>query len=164
MRTIAIDPGLRNCGVAIGENGQLIACALVSNPDKKSRNAAAWSAMALAVKAWADNHGPFAVAVSETPMQYLPGHLKGKRVDPDDLLQLQGVVGALSMAFPGLKTIQPYQWKRQLPKDVCFTRIKSRLSPEESAHLSDCKCAPSLLHNVGDAIGIYLDSVGRFRQ
>ena len=163
-RLVAIDPGLRYCGVAIAENGNLVACALIANPDKRGRNAEAWSAMAKAVRGWAMLHGPFYRARSETPQVYQPGHHGGKRIDPGDLLQLQGVVGALSMAFDGLETVLPYAWKGQLPKEVCARRILGRLSPDETAVLDTCECAPSLRHNVMDAVGIMLDAVGRFKQ
>jgi hypothetical protein len=163
-RLIAIDPGLRYCGVAIAERGNLVACALIANPDKQGRNAAAWSSMAKAVRGWALLHGPFDRARSETPQVYQPGHHGGKRIDPGDLLQLQGVVGALSMAFDGLETVQPYQWKGQLPKEVCAGRIMARLSPEEAAVLAACQCAPSLKHNVMDAVGIMLDAADRFKR
>ena len=161
---VAIDPGLRHCGVAVSLDGNLVACALIANPDKRGRNAEAWSSMAKAVRAWALLHGPFDRARSETPQVYQPGHHGGKRIDPGDLLQLQGVVGALSMAFDGLETVQPYQWKGQLPKEVCVGRVRARLSPEELAILDGCGCAPSLQHNVADAVGILLDALGRFKR
>lgn len=163
-RVVAIDPGLRYCGVAVADSDRLVACALVANPDKQGRNPEAWASMAKAVRGWAMLHGPFARARSETPQVYQPGHHGGKRIDPSDLLQLQGVVGALSMAFDGLETVQPAQWKGQLPKEVCHTRIRARLSPEEIAILDGCVCAASLKHNVADAVGILLDTVGRFKR
>jgi hypothetical protein len=171
MKILAIDGGLRWCGVAVGTggtNGTLTACALVKNTETKARNGAAWGAMAHAVKAWADLQGPFNEVICETPMQYQHGHHGGKRVDPDDILQLQGVVGALSalVGSPSLpmQTIYPYAWKGQLPKDVCFHRIKSRLAEKELALLQGAPCAESLRHNIGDAVGIYLNAVGRFKK
>jgi len=170
MKVLAIDPGLRWCGVAVGDGKSkvLTNCALVKNPETQRRDGAAWGAMARTVKAWADAQGPFAQVICETPMQYQAGHHGGKRVDPDDILQLQGVVGAISALLGTdsvpVTTIYPYSWKGQLPKDVCFTRIKSRLTDTEAALLQHAKCAESLRHNIGDAVGIYLDAVGRFKK
>jgi hypothetical protein len=165
MIKLAIDPGLRWCGVALGQGTELVSCALIKNPEMHSRDGMAWAKMAQAVKAWVDTQPQPQHIVCETPMQYMPGHHGGKRVDPADILQIQGVVGALAgvLSMAPFQTIYPYQWKGQLPKDVCFNRIKSRLSVEEMAILEGAPCAKSLQHNVGDAIGIWLDSVKRFK-
>ena len=162
MKILAIDPGLRCCGVAVGQDGVLVSCALVNNPMIKERNGMAWGSMARSVKEWADAHGPFDLVKSETPKQYQHGHHGGKRVDPDDILQIQGVVGALSALYQ-LQTIYPYEWKGQLPKDVGYHRVKSRLSAEELAVLNGAKCQESKRHNIGDAVGIFLDAVNRFK-
>ena len=162
-KTLAIDPGLRFCGVAIGIGGELKACALIANPDKQGRNGAAWGAMARAVRDWADAQGPFDLVKCETPMQYQFGHHGGKKVDPDDILQIQCVVGALSALYSIIVTIHPYQWKGQLPKDVGYNRVRSKLSEEELKILDDAKCADSKRHNIGDAVGIFLNDIGRFK-
>jgi hypothetical protein len=170
MKILTIDPGLRWCGVAVGDikSKVLTDCALIKNPETKARDGSAWSGMAQAVKAWADARGPFEQIVCETPMQYQAGHHGGKRVDPDDILQLQGVVGALAGLLStnkvSLRTIYPYVWKGQLPKEVCYNRIKSRLTDTELGLLKNAKCAESLRHNIGDAVGIYLVAVDRFTR
>jgi hypothetical protein len=161
-KVLTIDPGLRHCGVAIGEGDRLIACALIQNPETKRRDGAAWGAMARAVHKWAEDQGPFSFVRCETPMQYKPGHHGGKNVDPDDILQLQGVVGALSALYQ-IDTIYPYQWKGQLPKDVGYYRVKSKLDQQELELLQSAKCAESKRHNIGDAVGIFLNYVQRFK-
>lgn len=163
QKILTIDPGLRHCGIAVGtEDGVLIDCALVVNPDSKGRNGMAWGSMARSVFDWSSKHAPFVRIRCETPKQYQHGHHGGKRVDPDDILQIQGVVGALSALYV-LETIYPYQWKGQLPKDVGYFRVRSRLSPEELSILDSAKCAESKRHNIGDAVGIFLDCVNRFK-
>jgi hypothetical protein len=119
--------------------------------------------MASAVSTWLAPHGPLATLVCETPKQYQAGHHGGKRVDPDDILQLQGVTAAAcaTVQAGSVKTVYPYEWKRQLPKDVGYNRILSRLSPNELVILRSVDCAPSLLHNVADAVGILLHHMGR---
>lgn len=161
-RTLAIDPGLRFCGVAVGEGDKLIACALVQNPEKKGRNGIAWGSMARSLKEWSDTYAPFDRVRCETPMQYQFGHHGGKKVDPDDILQIQGVVGAISALYI-IETLYPYQWKGQLPKDVGYNRVRSKLSAEELAILDEAKCADSKRHNIGDAVGIFLNGIGRFK-
>jgi hypothetical protein len=163
MKILAIDPGLRFCGVAIGSGDKLEACALIASPDKTNRSGAAWGAMARAVRDWADAQGPFYRVRCETPMQYQFGHHGGKKVDPDDILQIQGVVGALSALYNNVETLYPYQWKGQLPKEVGYNRVRSKLSEEELAILDAAKCAESKRHNIGDAVGIFLNTVGRFK-
>lgn len=161
-KILAVDPGLRFCGVAVGEEGRLIACALVESPQKTGRGGTAWGAMARSVKAWADTYGEFDRVRCETPMQYMPGNTAGKRIDPDDLMQIQGVVGALC-AFYTVETIYPYQWKGQLPKLVGYNRVISKLDDTEKSLLNGAKCAESKRHNIGDAVGIFLNAVGRFK-
>jgi hypothetical protein len=92
----------------------------------------------------------------------MPGNTAGKRVDPDDLMQVQGVVGALC-AFYIAETIYPYQWKGQLPKLVGYNRVISKLDDTEKSLLNGAKCAESKRHNIGDAVGIFLNAVGRFK-
>lgn len=161
-KTLTIDPGLRFCGVAVGEDDRLVACALIPNSEQKRRDGATWGAMARAVRDWAEQYGPFDLVRCETPMQYQPGHHGGKRVDPDDILQIQGVVGAIC-AFYLAETIYPYQWKGQLPKDVGYNRVRSKLDAQELAILDGARCAESKRHNIGDAVGIFLNSVRRFK-
>jgi len=163
-RLLAIDPGLRCCGVAVSEDGRLIACGLVKNPHKVARNGIAWGAMAREVGLWSRAFGPFDRVRCETPQVYLPGHMAGKRVDPADLLNLQGVVGALCATFDQVETVLPSDWKGQLPKDVCEGRIRLRLDEQERQVFEAVYLAPSLRHNVVDAVGIMLDGLGRFKR
>ena len=163
-RLLAIDPGLRCCGVAVSEDGRLIACGLVKNPHKVARNGIAWGAMAREVALWGRAYGPFDRVRCETPQIYLPGHMAGKRVDPADLLNLQGVVGALCATFDAVETVQPSDWKGQLPKEVCEGRVKLRLDDAEREVLAGVYLPPSLRHNVVDAVGILLDGLDRFKR
>lgn len=163
-RLLAIDPGLRCCGVALAEDGRLVACGLVKNPHKVARNGIAWGAMAQEVALWARPFGDIERVRCETPQVYLPGHTAGKRVDPSDLLNLQGVVGAICATFDRVETVLPSDWKGQLPKDVCEGRVKLRLDEAEREVLAGVYLPPSLRHNVADAVGILLDGLGRFKR
>ena len=87
-----------------------------------------------------------------------------KKVDPDDLIRLS-VVGGAFLAFgrPGVIR-RPEEWKAQLPKGVCRTRLTDILSKEElRTFKTDLAQHPEgLQHNMWDALGIGLHDLGRF--
>jgi len=162
---ISIDPGLRMCGVAVWSDvGQLAKAGLVRG-DAKAKDSAAWSAMVQSVKtwicdqAWALGWSPWTGWVSEFPKVYAVGKSKG---DPEDLLQLAGVVGGFAGLWgPATNILRPYEWKRQVPKAIMTERIKSKLTPGELERVD--LPAPSYAHNVWDAVGIGLAHLGRLR-
>lgn len=90
--------------------------------------------------------------------------LKGSKGDPDDILLLAVLVGAIAQrqyasGSPSVVLIIPSEWKGQTPKDLTEERAKARLSNVE---LDVVRLpAASLQHNVWDAIGIGLWAVGR---
>lgn len=154
---VSVDPGLRACGVAVFHDGVLKRAAYVRNPEKKARGPEAWQTMAKAVHDWLDLE-PVDVLVLEVPQVYRAGQQKG---DPDDLLQLAGVDGCV-VGLVGADTVRAYlprEWKGQVPKEIHNARVMKELTEEE--RLSIEPCAPSLLHNVIDGIGIGLYFLGR---
>lgn len=153
---LAVDPGLRGCGVALFSGQNLIRCAYLRG-SKDAKDGAAWACMAQEVWEWA---GADATRiVSEFPKVYSAGKSKG---DPEDLLQLAGVVGALSALFSGtVQVVRPYEWKRQVPKDIMTSRIINRLTGPEGEVARHGMPARSYQHNVWDAIGIGLHALGR---
>jgi hypothetical protein len=90
--------------------------------------------------------------ISEVPQVYRAGASKG---DPDDLIQLAGVVGVFAQAFRATTHfgVKPREWKGQVPKDVHHARLVKTLTPEELA-MVEAAAPPSLRHNVLDAVGI----------
>lgn len=151
---VAIDPGLRACGVAVFTNGELTWCALVKNPEQKARGPAAWRSMGVALhQAVSLYHMPKStVWVVEQQQVYRFG--KG---DPADLLELSGVVGAAvagTLTSSKLIGYLPRQWKGQVPKATMVARIRERMRPSERVVLAEAAVAPSLEHNVVDAIGL----------
>ena len=156
---VSIDPGLRACGVAIFWDGVLVRAAYVKNPEKKARGPEAWKAMAQAVYEWmSDTNKPGwtkrpHVLVLEVPQVYRAGQQKG---DPDDLIQLAGVDGCVvGLIGPDVvRAYLPREWKGQVPKEIHNARVMRELTEEEKAAIEPC--APSLLHNVIDGIGIGL--------
>jgi len=83
--------------------------------------------------------------VIELPQVYQGGKAKG---DPNDLIKLAALVGALSYTIKSVRTIlvSPGQWKGQLPKDVHHKRIKKRMQ--------DYVCYGGLSKDSLDALGL----------
>ena len=150
---ISIDPGLRTAGFAQwDESGRLLLAGLAQG-SKTARDSEAWRAIASEVRKIAEGCD----VVIEFPKVY--PHGKG---DPEDLLQLAAVVGAICASHKCLKVFRPYEWKGQVPKDVMVMRIQGWITDSERSKVL-LPSAKSLQHNVWDAIGIgvkYLQSQG----
>jgi hypothetical protein len=146
---VSLDPGLRGCGVAWWHaNGSLAHVAYLRNPVKKGDGPGAWMGYDSVVLY--DNRPDY--FISEVPQVYRAGASKG---DPDDLIQLAGVVGVFAQAFRATTHfgVKPREWKGQVPKDVHHARLVKTLTPEELA-MVEAAAPPSLRHNVLDAVGI----------
>lgn len=169
MITLAVDPGIRGCGVALFRFSQsanatlLERAAYVRNPLKEGNGPAESAAMAQAVVDWFDTQPrerPFPdVLALEYPRVYQGNKQKG---DPNDLLPLAGVVCAVSglLLRSEVRRYFPHEWKGTVDADVMLARIVGRLRPDEVGKIEPCPA--SLRHNVVDAIGIGLKAVGRF--
>ena len=146
---VSLDPGLRGSGVAWwAEDGSLLFVDYLRNPVKKGDGPGAWVGFDLLPLY--DNRPDY--FISEVPQVYRAGASKG---DPDDLIQLAGVVGVFSNIFRATTHfgVKPREWKGQVPKDVHHARLVKTLTPEEMAMI-DRAAPPSLRHNVLDAVGI----------
>lgn len=151
MRTLlAIDPGLHSCGISLWNNGSLVNAALVPNLDST------WTGMALGIKEYIASFLTYVSnGVIEIPQVYRHG--KG---DPEDLIQLAGVCGAIKGVLGGSWTdVKPREWKGQVPKEVMVQRIQKKLSTIEIGAV--VLPQKSLAHNVWDSVGIGLWSLGR---
>jgi len=169
---VALDPGLRECGVAVFDldNGELLAAGMPENPERKARGLAAWARMAAAVVRYvselldplrsAGTLGSVSVA-SECPQVYTAGKSKG---DPNDLIELAGVVGRVAggLGATSERSYLPREWKGTLDGDVMVERIRSRVDerPVERSRVQLPR-AQDKHHNVWDAIGVGLHVVGR---
>lgn len=159
---ICIDPGLRGCGVAVFNRGdaQLIRACYVPNDERVGRGPKVWVAMAKKVKfVLLSLTGLTARFYLEVPQVY-----GGPRdEDPNDLIDLAGVVGAIAAMFPDSihSFYLPRQWKGTVPKKMMTQRISEQLAPEE---LKVIQTAGAKDHNTLDAIGIGLFTLGRLEQ
>ncbi len=144
MITLAIDPGVKHLGVALFEDETLVYATLLKTGD----------AQALSELFFV--HGPPDRVVIELPQVYARSKSKG---DPNDLIAVAVVVGALTACLKNAELIKPRVWKGTVDKSVFLKRILGKLEPGELALLP--KLAKSLVHNVQDAVGIGLFAVGR---
>lgn len=168
---LAIDPGVRGCGCAVFETGKLVACAYVRNLVKSGHGPFECASMAQAVMTWWETAAfgrifPPDVVVVEWPRIYQRGGGRTKG-DPNDLLCLVAVDGALAVYFRTAKTlaVEPHQWKGSMPKTgVVEGRVRARLDAVETDALEAgvANLAASLRHNLFDGVGIGLFALGRF--
>jgi|TARA_R100001086_G_scaffold238196_1_gene162791 Holliday junction resolvasome RuvABC endonuclease subunit len=139
---LSIDPGLRKCGCAIWTPDGTLLRAWTATSKGGTRGPTAWVNMVDSIKVTQD----ISVLVCEQMQVY-----RDKTTNADDLLELTGVLGALTWRFKGAKLqgYKPAEWKKQTPKRVVHARLKSRLSDGE------LKCVqPKATHDAWDAIGI----------
>ena len=167
---IAVDPGIRGCGVALFGDGKLLACEYVRNPVKKGADFDAVQALAKAVEAWLCRQPHIYTrdgddttrAVLEFPQVYTASKSKG---DNNDLLPLAAVDGAI-VALLGCpaERVAPRDWKGTMAHEAVVHRVASRLDYAETEILSaaEMRAGKTYGHNVTDAVGIGLHAVGRF--
>jgi hypothetical protein len=96
---------------------------------------------------------PAGDCIIEIPQVYPGQQQKG---DQNDLIQLAVMVGryadrATVCGFH-VRLVKPREWKGQLPKDVCWQRVRETLTPLELDNLE--KLSMSRAHNMHDAIGL----------
>lgn len=156
---LALDPGLRGCGVALFRQDRTLEWCAYVRSGSKALDLLGVLDMARAVVGWVTPHEVYQLAV-EWPQVYVGSKQKG---DPNDLIALAGVVAAVCTAFPtaGVTRYKPRDWKGQVPKEVIEARVNKRLSDAERAVLDGCGCPKSLRHNAVDAVGIGLHALAR---
>ncbi len=178
---LAIDPGLRDLGAAFFEGDRLAAATLVRNPNTSGRDVPAWTAIADRVK----TRFPQA---DEVVLEMMVVRANRRDVNPDDLMQLVGIVGVLAgLYFPApAQAVRPEHWKGRKKKRIHHPRIIAALDPNErrlldrwmeerarapytslDAYVEACRrCRRNEIpddpvHNVLDAVGIGLWARGR---
>ena len=153
---ISVDPGKKEAGIAVWEDGEL-ACAFLARGE--DWDLTAFQAYATLLQRFPEQviHG--CELIIERPQIYQQKHLKG---DPNDLVLLAYMAGAFAGYIGSFKPVlyYPREWKKQVPKKIMVERIKSKLSKDEHRRV-ELPRAKSLHHNIWDAIGVGLFRVGR---
>lgn len=176
---LAVDPSIRSTGVALfsthGTEQRLVACARITMPSEDVDDVERWRAMAARLRRWVvvasglnpaheDDGNRYGLAVerivTERPQVYQreAGKTKG---DPNGLLHMVGVIGALAASFSTVPvtSYKPREWKGQLPVDTLVRRVCGRLSPEELALVPMRGKVRD--PDVGHAVGVGLFYLGR---
>lgn len=177
---LAVDPGIRGCGVAIfTTDGRLAACAYVNNPAstkspiiERARIGAkavdVWRGVAVnkardagLAKAW---EGVQRLVV-EFPRIRTITKSKG---DNNDLLPMCAVDGAIAALFDvPCEQLYPDEWKNQTDtEEVVDPRIRARLSAEEIVvyEAGLATGGKTYGHNTMDAVGVGLKFLGRYER
>jgi hypothetical protein len=174
---VAIDPGIRACGVAVFKDGILEKADHVQNIWGEGNQAMEARAMAREVRTFVEGvlarqGGAVGELAVEWPRVYRGAKSKG---DNNDLLALAAVDTAVAAIFPDAEVYSYYpdEWKGQALKEVIAARVMARLSEYERdqivlhgrgtiEELAVGKLVGGRNHNTLDAIGIGLFHVGRF--
>jgi hypothetical protein len=142
---LTIDPGA-NTGIAIWHQRTLIRADLINLESSRDQTKIA--------DLIAFRSSTPVRTVIEIPIVYLGSKSK---VNPNDLIRLTYRAGALG-GFEA-ETITPVAWKGNVPDEIIYNRILSKLSDEEKQVIPNR--GKSVLHNTLDAIGIGLKKLGR---
>lgn len=161
---VSIDPGYKDCGVAIFRGGELDHCHHVVCKTTGMVEAIQFTETARCVVDYVMNAIDCSTfdLIIEYPQQYARSPAPRESVQ-----RLVGVVGSLVSQFQsktgglGLRvtTYKPREWKGQVPKDVMFRRITSKLSGDEIDRIPPL--SKTRLSHVYDAVGIGLYHLGR---
>ena len=170
---LAVDPGVRGCGVAFAVDSKIQAAAYVLGASNtKIRRAEAWMTMANAVfKWWRDwcvvplaDAGKYELII-ELPQVYAKSHQVGvkSKADPNDLIELAATVGAITQTIDAPVVVYlPAEWKGQVPKAIMHDRARARLTADELETIQRSLPRAALAHNVWDAAAMLLKHCGRW--
>lgn len=167
MTVLALDPGIRGCGVALFVDGRLFSADYVKNPARRGNRAAECVAMARAVWHWTDDDVD--ALVVEWPQIYASRIMRGENgdKDPNDLLALCGIDAAvatfLRVEAEALTTYLPREWKGTMKKGPCHERARDRLGETELQRAlgGAARAGADLAHNMWDAVALGLHHLGR---
>lgn len=189
---VALDPGIRGCGLAVGSSGShvMLSCAYIKNPEARGNGLLQVLSMAQALTsglraAGLEQREPIRLVV-EWPQVYA-GRMRGNK-DPNDLLPLTAVIGAFagllqsggSINSAHLHRYLPREWKGTVDADEMTRRIKARIAPVEwtgikftdnacgvcrmRLSVEVCTKSTCMMHNAFDAAGILLKYFGRLEK
>lgn len=149
---LSVDPGINHCGVALWtDEGVLLQAWLARSKIKdksEERIGERWLDVVRAV-----GTGAVHTLVVEGQQIYRGGR---RGANPNDLLELASVLGALAAHFPRSRVVRylPRVWTRGADHEVIEKRMKLVLSSAEHGRVE--RKPPSLAHNVEDAVALGL--------
>ncbi len=129
--TVGIDPGVRECGIAILHGDEIAECIVVRLP----RSVKGAERVPTMIKMLHDVHVPHVadcvVVEGQTAYDYR-GEVDLKKVDPNDLIHVGQVAGACAALFLTDKNCrliipEPKIWKKQVAKSKMQARLYHRL-------------------------------------
>ncbi len=143
MITVYVDPGVHGSGCALFTDGYLISAEY----------------RAKRLDWFADN------CVCEKPVVYsdeTQARVFGRRIRKADTIDLAIAAGRMTGNLP-TKYVTPAQWKGSRKKGPMHKRMRAILTPQELEIIDSLDCAPSLRHNVYDAVCMGLIMEGRWK-
>ena len=156
-RLACLDPGLRSVGVSIWERGELAGAYLVGPVPRVEDIGQQATTLAAAVREIAH----LTHVLVECPRVY-PG---GRTRNPNDLLDLSVVVGALCASAADCLTVEPRAWKGARDGDAFIAGcVQPSLTPAELRRVELRGVAAGLRHNIWDAVGLGLWYFGRLHS
>lgn len=176
-RLLALDPGLRDAGLAVFAAGELAAawwlraeapllapCAVCQrrrSPCPHAADPAQLGAMLDEARRLAGPLDGFGLVVTEWP--YVPG--PARRLDPAPLLDLAGLAAAVCCEAlrAGARVLRyaPVSWKGNRPKDLFQREILASLTEAEREHVPRSERTGKYRSDPLDAVGLGLFVLGR---
>jgi len=154
---IAIDPGLREAGIARFENGLLASCGVVYK--KVGKGPTQWAHMAKALADWAGDD------VDGLAIEYMVTR-RGRADAHDALIQLSQVSGGVYalVSAEEMFAVSPSEWTRGANKAVQRRRVHKRLDDDEMAALDAgvLEAMPANEKEIIAAVGIGLHILQRW--
>ena len=158
---VSVDVGLHGLALAAWEEGVLQA-AWYQPAEEKGRGAEAWRRLARAV--------PVELAGADLVVETMV-HYEGSRVDPADLLELQGICGCVAMALPWntVEAVEARTWSEGVPKEVRHARLERLLEKRGWVEAVVAPKPKKRMADILDAVGLGLwwhesTSTRRWRQ
>ena len=158
---LAVDPSLRGLGWAFFERGMLTHCGVVEGDSNKTTIEAVRGIRLDLVDALASVKVYLPEVVLEFPRIYPKGRGQTDHVDPNDLLWVAAVAGAVSTLGPS-RIYYPSDWKGQSKKEKTLRLVLQACTPAERAVIEQVKGWKR--HNAVDAVGIgmyHLKRIGK---
>lgn len=158
--TVAMDPGVHGCGLAIGtSDGTLIHACYVPNSTSGRGDRANLQLVGAVMRVIFSAVCPLHIAVVavEWPQTY-KGTSYRPDVDETDLRELRHIDELFLSCFPRhtrRAKFSPHDWKRTISKkSICRARLEKGMSKEELKAVRPAK-KKDLDHNTWDAVGIF---------